>query len=158
MQIIVHAFPYNIIQTIHENALCQFVSPVLLWSRENTYCTCFGNTAAVTASGPFRCQRKRTSAEQRERARKEERERWWRTETDRKHRIGIHGWFQLTHPSLPHILYITFALQCSKCLTHSWWKRHVCSQEKPHSRSRAHSQEWRACTLTRQADAKTSFF
>lgn len=45
----------------------------------------------------------------------------------RKQHIGIHGWSQLTHPSLPHILYITFALQCSKCLTHSWWKRHVCS-------------------------------
>lgn len=39
---------------------------------------------------------------------------------DEKKHIGIHGWLQLTHPSPSHILYITFALQRSKYVTHSW--------------------------------------
>lgn len=39
---------------------------------------------------------------------------------DEKKHIGIHGWLQLTHPSQSHILYITFALQRSKYVTHSW--------------------------------------
>lgn len=49
-------------------------------------------------------------------------------DTDRKQHIRIQGWFQLTHPSPPRSLNITFALQHSNCLTHSWWKLHVCSQ------------------------------
>ena len=88
---------------------------------------------------------------------------------DRKQHIGIHGWFQLSHPSPPRILYIIFALQCSKCLPHSWWKRRVASQpsrlaaEPPRSRA-GHSVARtlpRARALTRHpaaSKAKTSIF
>lgn len=137
---------------------CQSVSTVLLWA-EITHI--FENTAALTASGPFRwCQRKKMRAEQRGRARKEEREVVADRDIDKRQHIGIHGWFQLTHPSLPHILYITFALQCSKCLTHSWRKLRVCSRG---SRTVDHMHTpTSACmyahTLSRRAEAKTSFF
>lgn len=69
---------------------------------------------------------------------------------DRRQHIGIHGWFQLTHPSPPHSLYITFALQRSKCLTQLVETTHVLAGEVD-SRSHTH-------TLSHQAEAKTSFF
>lgn len=59
-------------------------------------------------------------SEQRQRAKEEERqsERWQQTvREDRKRHIVIHNQFELTHPSLPRILYITFILQCNKWFT-----------------------------------------
>lgn len=73
--------------------------------------------------------------------------------------------FRLTHPSRPHILYITFALQRRICLAHSWWKSYTSARGSwrgaGHSITCTHTHTQSECAFpfpSRRVEAKTSLF